>query len=117
VITELTVKALFGEGRVDNVAVVDLLPAGLEIENPRLLNAGAALEWMKGRTNPEHIDVRDDRILFFGSVWSNQESKYYYASRAVTRGTFTLPHAFVEAMYDPSFQAYAGAGTLTVLPR
>lgn len=116
-ITELTVKPKFPSGRVDNVAIVDLLPAGLEIENPRLLNAGASLPWLQYRTEPDHVDVRDDRILFFGSISADHENKYYYAARAVTRGTFTLPHAFVEAMYDPTYQAYDGGGKFTVLPR
>lgn len=117
VITELTIKPKFPAGRVDNVAIVDLLPAGLEIENPRLMNAGSALAWLQYRTDPDHVDVRDDRILFFGSISADRENKYYYASRAVTRGTFTLPHAFAEAMYDPTYQAYDGGGTFTVLAR
>jgi uncharacterized protein YfaS (alpha-2-macroglobulin family) len=117
VIVEITVTAKFTEGRLENLAVVDLLPAGLEVENPRLMNAASSLSWMTGRSEPEHLDVRDDRILFFGSVWAKQPTRFYYAARAVTRGTFTLPHVFAEAMYDPAFRANAGAGTLQIKPR
>lgn len=117
VITEITVTAKFPQGRLENLAVVDLLPAGLEIENPRLVNAGSSLAWMTGRSEPDHLDLRDDRLLYFGSVTAGRPTKFYYAARAVTRGTFTLPHVFAEAMYDPAFRANAGAGTLQIKPR
>ncbi len=53
--------------------VVDRLPAGLEIENPRLVEGGdiKALDWLKGQLKPEHTEFRDDRFVaafnFFGS--------------------------------------------------
>lgn len=47
------------------VMVVDRLPAGFEIENPRLVESGAitGLDWLKSTANPEHTEFRDDRFV------------------------------------------------------
>lgn len=103
-----------GGSRVSNVAIVDLLPAGLEIENPRL--SDNQLEgWMqKDRYVADYFDIRDDRIIMFADVYPGARQHYYYLARAVTEGEFVLPHALVESMYDPETQAFAGAGKLVV---
>lgn len=110
VVVELEVSPV-GGARVENVAIVDLLAAGLEIENPRL-SGDSVFEWMQGRSVPDYVDIRDDRIIMFASLPGPQ--KFYYTARAVTRGEFVLPHVHAEAMYDPATQAYAGGGKLTV---
>ena len=45
--------------------VVDRLPAGFEIENPRLVESGSIenIEWLKTATQPEHSEFRDDRFV------------------------------------------------------
>ena len=54
------------------VLLVDHLPAGFEIENPHLVEAGATsgLPWLKDTMKPEHAEFRDDRFVaafnFFG---------------------------------------------------
>ncbi|MBR2534496.1 MAG: alpha-2-macroglobulin family protein [Hyphomicrobium sp.] len=47
------------------VMVVDRLPAGFEIENPRLVESGSIenIEWLKTATQPEHSEFRDDRFV------------------------------------------------------
>lgn len=47
------------------VLLVDRLPAGLEIENPRLVDSGniKTLDWLKSEINPEHTEFRDDRFV------------------------------------------------------
>ena len=47
------------------VMVVDRLPAGFEIENPRLVESGsiAGIDWLKSVTTPEHTEFRDDRFV------------------------------------------------------
>ena len=55
------------------ILLVDRLPAGLEIENPRLVDAGdvKTLDWLKTTVKPQHTEFRDDRFVaafdFFGS--------------------------------------------------
>ncbi len=47
------------------VLLVDRLPAGFEIENPRLVSSGtiAGLDWLKSTAEPEHTEFRDDRFV------------------------------------------------------
>ena len=47
------------------VLLVDRLPAGLEIENPHLVDSGsvASLPWLKSDITPEHSEFRDDRFI------------------------------------------------------
>jgi uncharacterized protein YfaS (alpha-2-macroglobulin family) len=102
--------------RLDDVAVVDLLPAGLEVENPRL--GGESVEdWMKDRLVPDHVDLRDDRVIFFGRLAPGPAQSFYYTARAVSVGEFALPHAHAEAMYDPATQAQGSGGRAAVLAR
>ena len=55
------------------ILLVDRLPAGLEIENPRLVDSGdvKTLDWLKTHAEPQHTEFRDDRFVaafdFFGS--------------------------------------------------
>jgi hypothetical protein len=102
--------------RIYNVALVDLLPAGLEIENPRLTNE-AMEPWMNDRSYPDYLDIRDDRMLLFTHVWPGRNNAFYYTARAVTAGEFVLPHVHAEAMYDPQTQGYAGGGRAVVKAR
>jgi hypothetical protein len=45
--------------------VVDRLPAGLEIENPKLVDSGdvRSLAWLKSTLRPDHTEFRDDRFV------------------------------------------------------
>ena len=47
------------------VMIVDRLPAGFEIENPRLVESGsiAGIDWLKSSAQPEHTEFRDDRFV------------------------------------------------------
>ena len=58
------VEARSLSGRVENVVIENLLPAGLEIENPRL-STTEALPWVGASPQPDTLDLRDDRVLFF----------------------------------------------------
>ena len=92
-----------------------MLPAGFEIENPRL-ESRAGIPWMRDKGfKPDYMDIRDDRIIFFGTFKRNQPQKIYYALRAVTRGEFTLPPVSAEAMYDPAKSSVASNGTIKVV--
>ena len=63
-VAEITVKALTES--LENVVVVDMLPAGFEIENPRL-ESRAGIPWISDKSfKPDYMDTRDDRLIFFG---------------------------------------------------
>lgn len=92
-------------GPVDHVVVQSLLPAGLEVENPRLATT-ERLDWMGDEAPLEgHQDLRDDRVLVFTSLDGNGWKTGYSVLRAVTPGRFALPPAQAEAMYIPSLRA------------
>ena len=112
VVAEITAKALTES--LDNVIIADLLPAGFEIENPRL-ESRAGIPWIKGGFRPDYMDIRDDRMLLFTNLPRQREQKFYYALRAVTVGEFILPPVAAEAMYDPAKSSVANSGSVTVL--
>ena len=60
----MTVKVTSDEAG-GRVMVVDRLPAGFEIENPRLVDSGSisGLTWLKSTAEPEHTEFRDDRFV------------------------------------------------------
>ncbi len=47
------------------VMIVDRLPAGFEIENPRLVESGSVqgLSFVRATASPEHTEFRDDRFV------------------------------------------------------
>ncbi len=112
-ITEISVKSLSKD--LHNVVVVDMLPSGFEIENPRLKTRDSRSILHQQSFRPNNIDIRDDRLILFGSFPKDNEQKFYYTLRAVTEGSFTLPPISAEAMYDPSKSAVAGTGTIQVV--
>lgn len=98
VLATITLKTL--TKGIDNIVVVDLLPAGFEIENPRLNSRGQLDFTPPYNWKGAYEDLRDDRlILFTGDV--DGTFQYSYALRAVTAGEFVIPQIYAEAMYDP----------------
>jgi len=81
-------------GPIEEMALVQILPAGWEIENIRLFG-GKLPEWMKNYTlnTEDYLDIRDDRINFVVRL------------NAVTVGEFYLPPTSAEAMYNHDYRA------------
>jgi len=111
-IAEITIRAT--TEALDNVIIADLLPAGFEIENPRL-ESRAGIAWIKNTTRPDYMDIRDDRMLLFVNLPRQEQRKFYYALRAVTVGEFILPPVAAEAMYDPAKSSVANSGSVKVI--
>lgn len=97
-----------------NFAFVDLLPSGLEIENPRL-GASNPMAWMPDpKIHPDYIDVRDDRLVFYTRYLAAKPAHFYYGVRAVTKGKFIVPSIRGEAMYRPDIQSLASSGEIEI---
>ncbi len=97
-----------------NVIVEDLLAACFEIENPRI-STSEKIEWInKDIFEPDHIDIRDDRLLLFTDLPRKENMHYRYIARAVTKGKFTLPPINASCMYDPSIKSINGKGEVEV---
>src|SRR6476661_4004116 len=112
VVVHITLEAGDAAGTVKNVAITDLLPAGLEIENTRL-GAIRELDWAKDATQPDYMDIRDDRINLFTTA-TGEPKHFYYMARAVSKGTFKLGPVSADAMYNAEYHSYNGAGVVRV---
>jgi uncharacterized protein YfaS (alpha-2-macroglobulin family) len=101
---------------VQNIALVDRVPAGWELENPRL-GRGDLPAWAEDLElwEREHMNLRDDRLEVFGSLYRGEARSVIYAVRAVTAGEFAQPPVSAEAMYDPTLWAKQPGGRITVV--
>jgi alpha-2-macroglobulin len=115
VYVELTLRNTSPE-RIANVALVDRIAAGWEIENPRL-GRERAVEWLDPESvwEADHLELRDDRLEVFGQLERGQSRKVLYLARAVSAGRFALPSAEAEAMYDPRIWARVRGGEVEVV--
>lgn len=120
---DLLLAVIRGEVTTDmqhQALVVDLLPAGFEIENPHLKHSRKAeeLSWLPELSETRHTDYLGDR--FIAAVDTGQDQREFivaYIVRAVTPGKYHLPAVFVEDMVKPRYHGRQGMGTVTVLPR
>jgi uncharacterized protein YfaS (alpha-2-macroglobulin family) len=104
-------------GPIQNVVIVNLLPSGLEVENPRLQST-EQLPWVTdANLQPRYMDLRDDRILLFADLPADSWQTFYTLVRAVAPGQFRLPPVQVEAMYNPAIRATGERGTMGVKVR
>lgn len=87
--------------------LVDLLPAGFELENAVLGGAEVEdLEWLPEVSEAAHVALRDDRFLAQIDLTADSPSFVAaYVLRATTPGTYTLPGPFIEDMYAPAVLA------------
>jgi hypothetical protein len=125
----LKIRALEKDYR-PNMAIVDLLPAGFEVVEDRKAPAPVAQlgpettpeceedcgegeasgpdrvrkSSLAGGWTPDYVDVREDRVVLFGSV-TGAVQEYVYRIKATNKGSFMVPPPFAESMYDRSVQA------------
>jgi len=119
-----------------NVVVVDMLPAGFEIENPRLdpdtLPGGAFKDGIRTsprRARPEegeqedrskqpivasYLDVRDDRIVVALDTLPKGPHHFYYVVRGVTPGKYQHPPVSAECMYDAQVHSNSASAVAEV---
>jgi alpha-2-macroglobulin len=120
--------AVAADQRVPDALVVDLLPAGLELENQNLAQSSASLddassavkEWHKAMQNAaiKHQEFRGDRYVAALDVNGYDTTHLLYLARAVTPGSYRVPPAQVESMYRPNWQALGESpGRLVVKER
>ncbi|MBW6473345.1 MAG: Ig-like domain-containing protein [Anaerolineaceae bacterium] len=100
---------MVADNRRYHVALVDPLPAGLEIINPNL----AVSESLPASPNEsrsfffwwnqwyQHQNMRDSRVEVFTSLLWDGVYEYTYFARATMPGTFIVPPTKAEEMYSP----------------
>jgi uncharacterized protein YfaS (alpha-2-macroglobulin family) len=115
---------MVADSRRYHVALVDPLPAGLEIVNPSLAVSGDVPQdpnatnyrygWWWWGTWYEHQNMRDDRAEAFASLVWEGVYNYSYVARATTPGTFVVPPARAEEMYSPEVFGRSSSATVIV---
>ena len=108
---QISIEVVGGNTRIDNMVISDIIPAGFEIENPRLSDEKKP-NWMIYFTKADHTDIRDDRINKFADIAGI--SNFYYAVRAVSKGKFKMGPVSADAMYSPDYYSYFGAGDIVI---
>jgi len=103
------------------VIVADYLPAGFEIDNPRLVSSGetSTLDWITDGAEPVNSEFRDDRFsaAFDRSADSSPVFTVAYVVRAVSPGRYVLPQAKVEDMYRPDRFGRTATGAIEITAR
>lgn len=104
--------------KIDHEAlIVDLLPAGFEIENAAIggFEGGKDMDFLPAKTNFLYEAARDDRYVAALNL-GNYARKFAtsYIVRAVTPGVYQLPAVFVEDMYKPQYHARGDVGQVTI---
>lgn len=109
------------ERRSGTLMLVDHLPAGLEIDNPNLVDGGKveALNWLKREVEPTTTEYRDDRFVAVFDRWNSQQANWQvaYMVRAVSPGRYVHPPAVIEDMYRPGKFGRTAYGVLEVTGR
>ncbi|HEY2865445.1 MAG TPA: alpha-2-macroglobulin family protein, partial [Pyrinomonadaceae bacterium] len=120
---------MVAQSRRYHVALVDNLPAGLEILNPALATTEAIPadaqpatgvltfgsrsigggSWWWRQNWFEHQNFRDERAEAFTSLLWEGVYNYSYVARATTPGQFVVPPAKAEEMYHP--ETFGRTGT------
>lgn len=101
---------------VKNVILTDILPAGFEIENPRLDPDAVPDRGFGDTVNPSYLEIRDDRLVLAFDELTPGKHYFNYLVRTVTPGRFQQPAVAAECMYDPLVRGRSAVGTVEISP-
>ena len=114
----VTLKVTEAEARYARLMIVDRLPAGLEIDNPALVDGGSVdgFAWLTTDETPAHTEYRDDRfvVVFDRAPGQSAFINLAYVARAVAPGRYVWPPATAEDMYAPERYGRTGFGAMEV---
>lgn len=106
------------------IALVDPIPAGFEVVNPKLAAGGQSTKaaptptssrqnWWNAITF-DHQEMRDDRVQWFADSMRRGDYELTYQARATIDGTFAAMPATIEAMYAPDVRGRTERTVVTV---
>jgi uncharacterized protein YfaS (alpha-2-macroglobulin family) len=114
----VVLKITEAQPQFGRLIVADYLPAGFEIDNPRLVSSGdtGTLPWITDAIDPVSSEFRDDR---FAAAFERKRGDaavftVAYVVRAVSLGTYVRPQASVEDMYRPDRFGRTDSGKVEV---
>lgn len=119
------------------VALEDPLPAGFIAINTALRTEGAAKRsddeedtdsddddpewyaaWEDGcyKFQPDHFEMRNDKVLAFANeLWSNR-FRFTYFARAICEGTFWMRPSLISLMYEPDYFGMTTGESIRIEP-
>lgn len=118
----LKFRGLEDRGAQD-VALVDLLPGGFDLVVPprdsnvqATYSGGGSCQFCYGQsaTTLTFADPREDRVVFYGAV-TRDVQELQYRIKASNVGSYEVPPAYGEAMYDRGVVARSIAGRVEVV--
>jgi uncharacterized protein YfaS (alpha-2-macroglobulin family) len=99
---------------IHNVAITDLLPGALELQNDAMGELQRdTYSSSYGSHLFDYVDVREDRVIFYATV-SKSTKTISYRARVVSKGEFVIPPAYAASMYDPVFRGNTGHGNMVI---
>lgn len=104
---------------MEEIVLNQIFPSGWEIENFRL-SGEPVPSWASGLKleQEDYADIRDDRISwFFDLAPQTRHLDFLVKLRAVTAGSFILPPAICQAMYQDDYIAVQPGGRVRVQGR
>jgi hypothetical protein len=114
---------MVADNRRYHVALVDPLPAGLEIVNPSLA-VSQSIPQDPGSVEQrsgwwwwpwyEHQNLRDERAEAFTPLLWEGVYTYTYIARATTPGVYVAPPAKAEEMYSPEVFGRCGSDQVVI---
>jgi len=122
-VAEVTVQGEFDKlltSNIENIALTAVVPSGWQIRNERLEGA----QMPKGL---DYMDIRDDRVLAYFSLWRDHYWNYRYQNRNQTSvtlriilnasyaGKFYLPGWHASAMYNGRIFSRSGGYSVEVV--
>ncbi|MES2790202.1 MAG: MG2 domain-containing protein, partial [Planctomycetota bacterium] len=99
---------------VRNIAIVDALPGGFEVENPRLATSAETPDKPNAVTAAaDHVEFLDDRVVLFTPAYQGLKT-FHYSLRAVAAGKFVSPPIQASCMYSTDYASVHGVGTVEI---
>jgi alpha-2-macroglobulin len=115
----VVLKITEAQPQFGRVIVADYLPAGFEIDNPRLVSSGdtGTLPWITDAVEPVNTEFRYDRFTAAFDRKRGDAAVFTvaYVVRAVSAGKYVRPQASVEDMYRPERYGRSETGSVEVV--
>jgi len=138
IITQYIAVTNLSDLKLENLALVQMLPSGWEIENERMDDNSnnnsfdsndvscftGSIDYKTNKrfsqkiqisNSVDYVDIRDDRKMWFFSLNRSKIMILKMKIRAVTVGEFYMPATYIDAMYNDKYKASKAGQKLKVL--
>lgn len=111
------------QGKFRYLSITDALPAGFEAVDTsletvaRVADAGSAHpfhEWFQASSRPDHLELDTTKVKIYFDAPDQASVAVSYLVRATTPGSYVLPRASAELMYEPHSTSFSDAGRVTI---